>query len=247
MAEVELARSPGPARTSGSRRSSRSRTGPRPSAPAPCPMTLRALPATASNFAGCPARKNAASPSPNPSCVPDRLRPLRPERLGDRPRRLHAAFAPEDVAHPRQPLALRVGVHPVAERPAAAPGAGIARTSLPACSSRPAKTLKPEPRKCSETTCISIGLRRSGLSVPYQTHRVAIGDARELRRHRPPAAEAPRRRRASPARSPRKHRPAWRSSSPCRAGRTRRASGPPAGPRRGSRARSGSSGRTPPP
>ena len=31
----------------------------------------------------------------------------------------------------------------------------------------PAKTLKPEPRNASLTFCISIGLRRSGLSVPY--------------------------------------------------------------------------------
>ncbi|MNW22849.1 hypothetical protein D3C71_2245910 [compost metagenome] len=30
-----------------------------------------------------------------------------------------------------------------------------------------AKTLKPEPAKCSVTACISIGLRRSGLSEPY--------------------------------------------------------------------------------
>jgi hypothetical protein len=30
-----------------------------------------------------------------------------------------------------------------------------------------ANTLKPEPRKCSETSCMTIGLRRSGLSVPY--------------------------------------------------------------------------------
>ena len=49
------------------------------------------------------------------------------------------------------------------------PGAGMARTSLPACSRSEAKTRKPEPRKCSLTTCIRIGLRRSGLSVPYQS------------------------------------------------------------------------------
>ncbi len=30
-----------------------------------------------------------------------------------------------------------------------------------------AKTPKFEPRKCSETSAISIGLRRSGLSLPY--------------------------------------------------------------------------------
>ena len=47
------------------------------------------------------------------------------------------------------------------------PGAGMARTSLPSCSTILAKIAKPESRKCSETTCISIGLRRSGLSEPY--------------------------------------------------------------------------------
>ena len=48
------------------------------------------------------------------------------------------------------------------------PGAGIAQTStFGSRSIMPAKTLKPEPAKCSVTACISIGLRRSGLSVPY--------------------------------------------------------------------------------
>ena len=59
------------------------------------------------------------------------------------------------------------------------PGAGIAQTSvlrrLPACR---AKTLKPEPRKCSVTSCITIGLRRSGLSEPYLRIASAIGNAR---------------------------------------------------------------------
>ena len=46
--------------------------------------------------------------------------------------------------------------------------AGIAQTStFGSLASMPANTLKPEPRKCSETSCISIGLRRSGLSEPY--------------------------------------------------------------------------------
>ena len=48
------------------------------------------------------------------------------------------------------------------------PGAGIAHTrTLGSFSIMPAKILKPEPRKCSVTSCISIGLRRSGLSEPY--------------------------------------------------------------------------------
>ena len=47
-------------------------------------------------------------------------------------------------------------------------GAGIAHTrTLGSFSIMPAKILKPEPRKCSVTSAISMGLRRSGLSVPY--------------------------------------------------------------------------------
>ena len=64
-------------------------------------------------------------------------------------------------------------------------GAGIAQTStLGSAAIMPANTLKPAPRKCSVTSAISIGLRRSGLSVPYLRMRLGIGDARELRRHR---------------------------------------------------------------
>ena len=48
------------------------------------------------------------------------------------------------------------------------PGAGIAQTrAFASLSSMPANTLKPEPRKCSLTSCMTMGLRRSGLSVPY--------------------------------------------------------------------------------
>jgi hypothetical protein len=47
------------------------------------------------------------------------------------------------------------------------PGAGIAQTALPVVSRILAKILKPEPRKASLTSCITIGLRKSGLSVPY--------------------------------------------------------------------------------
>ncbi len=46
-------------------------------------------------------------------------------------------------------------------------GAGIAQTALPGVSRILAKILKPEPRNASLTSAISIGLRRSGLSVPY--------------------------------------------------------------------------------
>ena len=47
------------------------------------------------------------------------------------------------------------------------PVPGIAQTWFFGSSSIRANTLKPEPRKCSETSCIMIGLRRSGLSLPY--------------------------------------------------------------------------------
>ena len=47
------------------------------------------------------------------------------------------------------------------------PVPGIAHTRFFGSSSIRANTLKPLPRKCSDTSCISIGLRRSGLSVPY--------------------------------------------------------------------------------
>ena len=43
----------------------------------------------------------------------------------------------------------------------------MAHTSFFSTSSNRAKTLKPEPRKCSDTFCMTIGLRRSGLSDPY--------------------------------------------------------------------------------
>ena len=52
-----------------------------------------------------------------------------------------------------------------------------------------AKILKPEPRNASLTFCILIGLRRSGLSVPYSRIAVRVGDHRKLRRHRLAAGE----------------------------------------------------------
>ena len=42
-------------------------------------------------------------------------------------------------------------------------------------SSMRAKILKPEPRNTAETSCISIGLRRSGLSLPYLRMACAYG------------------------------------------------------------------------
>ena len=49
-----------------------------------------------------------------------------------------------------------------------APGPGIAQMRfLGFASTMRANTPKPPPRKCSDTSCISMGLRRSGLSEPY--------------------------------------------------------------------------------
>ena len=76
--------------------------------------------------------------------------------------------------------------------------------SRPGCA---ANRPKPPPRKCSETSCISIGLRRSGLSVPYLAMRLAVGDARERIRASPACRRrTPRTRRASRAR--------WRRTRP---------------------------------
>jgi hypothetical protein len=48
-------------------------------------------------------------------------------------------------------------------------GAGMAQTAFFASAPRILLNRpKPPSRKCSETSCILIGLRRSGLSVPYQ-------------------------------------------------------------------------------
>ena len=63
--------------------------------------------------------------------------------------------------------------------------AGMAQTSiLSSLAIWPANTLKPEPAKCSVTACISIGLRRSGLSEPYLRIAVVIGNARPVLGHR---------------------------------------------------------------
>ena len=64
------------------------------------------------------------------------------------------------------------------------PGAGIAQTWFFGSSSIRANTLKPEPRKCSETSCITIGLRRSGLSEPYLLHGFGKRNPRPALGHR---------------------------------------------------------------
>jgi hypothetical protein len=93
--------------------------------------------------------------------------------------------------------------------------------------------------------CISIGLRRSGLSEPYL--RIArIGNARPVPGDRLALGELLEDAGDDRLHRPRRRLPARRSSFRRRAGRIRPADGRRAGPRRGSRARSGSSGRSPP-
>ena len=101
--------------------------------------------------------------------IGDLLGALRADVLGERACAALLALAPEDVAEARLALALRPGIHAVAERAVAA--ASAPESPRPAffgsAASMLAKILKPEPRNASLTFCISIGLRRSGLSVPY--------------------------------------------------------------------------------
>ena len=64
-------------------------------------------------------------------------------------------------------------------------GAGMAQTStLRSSAIMPAKTLKPEPRKCSVTSCMLDRIAQVGLVGAVFADRLAVGDARELRRHR---------------------------------------------------------------
>ena len=100
--------------------------------------------------------------------IGDLLGALRPDVLGERAGAALLAFAPEDVAEAGLALALRPGIHAVAEGAVAA----LRRRNRPhrafgSLARMLAKILKPEPRKASLTSCITIGLRRSGLSVPY--------------------------------------------------------------------------------
>ena len=78
------------------------------------------------------------------------------------------AFAPEDVTEARLAFALRPEFMRSQNARLPPVGAGMAQMrAFGSFSIMPAKTLKPEPRKCSVTSGISIGLRRSGLSEPY--------------------------------------------------------------------------------
>ena len=103
-----------------------------------------------------------------PQLIGDLLGALRPDVLGERTGAALLAFAPEDVAEARLAFALRPGIHAVAEGAVAA----FRRRDRPhrvagSLARMLAKILKPEPRNASLTSCITIGLRRSGLSVPY--------------------------------------------------------------------------------
>ncbi len=156
------------------------------------PTLVRAGPANLTNAAGSPATKKTASP-----CLHAKLRAQRfgasRRRHCWRPGRARHLARPrrqEDVAKPGwpSPCAQEFMRSQNAREPP--PGAGIAHTCAFGSASRMrANTLKPEPRKISDTSCISIGLRRSGLSVPYLRIASRVGDERELRRHRLAAGE----------------------------------------------------------
>ena len=119
---------------------------------------------------GSPATKKTASPSDEAELLADRLGALLADVLGDADRRLRAC---------RLPCARRCSRGPAGPRPAPRSSCGRRRRAMPPVLAGMAQTstfgfeaimlantLKPEPRKCSVTSCISIGLRRSGLSVP---------------------------------------------------------------------------------
>ena len=114
-------------RTSGNRRSSRTRNGPSRSGRARCRSRPAPAPANSANSLGVPPTKNTASPSPSPSCVADRLGALGPRFLAIGP--CAFAVAEEDVAEARLALALRPGVQRSKNARAPPPGAGIAQSA----------------------------------------------------------------------------------------------------------------------
>jgi hypothetical protein len=141
-------------------------------------------------FFGSPARRSRHRPASGQAAA-DRLGALLADVLGNRAGALDHAVLPR---------ARRCSRGQAGPRPAPRSSCGRrtrgCRRSWPgwptqrrgSSSSMRAKTLKPEPRKCSDTSCISIGLRRSGLSVPYfgsprhrecagiLRHRLAVGE-----------------------------------------------------------------------
>ena len=108
-----------------------------------------------------------------------------------------------------------------------------------------ANTLKPEPRKCSETSCITIGLRRSGLSVPYLRKASANGIRGQFLVTGLPLAKSSNTPVITGSIAANTSSCVDESSSRRRADRTRPAAGRRADPRRGNTARSGNSGRSP--
>ena len=133
------------------------------------PTLVRAGPANFTNSLRLAGDEEHRVADAEPELIGDLLGALRADVLGERAGAALLALAPEDVAEPRLALALRPG-RSCGRRTRGCRrfGAGIAQTSsFGSFASMPAKILKPEPRNASLTFCISIGLRRSGLSVPY--------------------------------------------------------------------------------
>ena len=97
-------------------------------------------------------------------------RPPAPVALGSAAsvRLVLRAIEEQDIAKPGLTLALRPCVHPIGESPLPSAGRGNRPDFVFRRFRADGRTLlKPEPRKCSETFCMTSGLRRSGLSDPY--------------------------------------------------------------------------------
>jgi hypothetical protein len=96
------------------------------------------------------------------------FRAFRPDVLGERTGAALLALAPEDIAETGLAFALRPGIHAIAEGAVAA----LRRGNGPHLRRRIGiedigKDLEAGSAERSLTSCITIGLRRSGLSVPY--------------------------------------------------------------------------------
>ena len=185
VGEVDLLLLLVPFDTSGSRRSSRTRSGPCRSGRAPrrpwCARGLRTsrTPPACRRRRTRRRRRRARADRRSAWCAPARCSWRADPRRPPRPRARRCSRAP---AGPR-----RCAQEFMRSQNARLPpfGAGIAQTStFGSAASMLAKILKPEPRNASLTFCILIGLRRSGLSVPYFAHRLGIGNERKFRRHR---------------------------------------------------------------
>ncbi len=171
VAEVDLFRRRS-SRTSGNRRSRRSgtcRSRPAPVAPdlvarAPCdPLELLGLAAQEEGriASSSPAAADASVRS-GPMFLasgPAASMPSHP-----RPRARRCSPCPAGPAPGRRRSSVAKNCGPPAREGPSAPGS----RALPSfVLQQLRKIAKPEPRKCSLTSCILIGLRRSGLSEPY--------------------------------------------------------------------------------